>query len=115
MKTVLSTALLSLFLLVGCESFSTADLTRVSNNISILPKAADREGIYTIRDIRGSILVQYFPGQVSESEILRRLTNYCARSNAGSPQRGSSATIRSEATLPDGNVVSTRSFVVQCR
>ena len=114
MKTILSTALLSLFLLVGCESFSTADLTRVSNNISILPKAADREGIYTIRDIRGSILVQYFPGQVSESEIVRRLTNYCARSNA-TPRRGSSATIRSEATLPDGSVVSTRSFVVQCR
>ena len=114
MKSVLCAALVSVVTLVGCEATSLGDLSRVSNNISILPKAADREGIYTVRDIRGSILVQYFPGQVRESEILRRLTQYCARSG-GTPRRGSSATVRSEATLSNGSVVPTRSFVVQCR
>ena len=81
--------------------------------LPILPKAADREGIYILRDIRGSILVQYFPGQVRESQIMARLTTYCAR-KGGVPRR-SGDNIGSQAKLPDGRIVSTRSIVVQCR
>ncbi len=115
MKSVLTAAFLGIFALSACESGASNTITRVSQTLSILPKAADRVGIYSAREIRGSILVQYFPGQVRESEILQRLKPYCARKGGGTPRHSSNPTVRSEATLANGSVISTRTFVAQCK
>ncbi len=113
MKIVVAAALLGAFSLSGCETGFTEDISRVSQIMSVLPKAADRVGIYSLREIRGSILVQYFPHQVRDTEILGRLGRYCAR-KGGVPRHSSSPTVASQTTLSDGRVVATRTFVAQC-
>ncbi len=113
MKSVLTATFLGLFTLSACTTGATGELTRVSRMMSVLPKAADREGIYNLLEVGESLLVQYFPGQVSERTILSRLTNYCAR-KGGVPKKNGRPTINSEATLADGTTVPTRSFIVKC-
>ncbi len=113
MKSVLTATFLGLFTLSACTTGTINEFTRVSRMMPVLPKAADREGIYTMLEVRGSLLVQYFPGQVSERTILSRLTNFCAR-KGGIPQKNGRPTIRSEATMADGTTAPTRSFIVVC-
>ncbi|HIP22264.1 MAG TPA: hypothetical protein EYG79_01510 [Rhodobacteraceae bacterium] len=109
MKKAALALIASTMILSACASVEQTAANREVHMANLLPNPADREGIFLIFPVSNSILVKYFPGQVSEAQIMRRVAPICAN-----PVHSNEPTTASEATLADGTVVNTRSFVIKC-
>lgn len=109
MKKVTFTFLAAVMALSACASAEQAASNREAHMANLLPNPADRAGIFLIFPASNSLLVKYFPGQVSEAQILSRVGSFCSN-----PVRDGAPTTASEAILADGSVVATRSFVIDC-
>lgn len=109
MKKAIFVLLASVLVLSACASVEQAAANREAHMANLLPNAADRAGIFLIFPTGNSLLVKYFPNQVTEAQILSRVVSICAN-----PVRSDKPTTITQAALADGTVVATRSFVIDC-
>ncbi len=110
MKTIIVSALAAVLLLGACASPEHAAKNRSAHMAKLLPNPADRNGIFLIFPLKRSLLVTYFPSQVSEAQIMQRVQRFCPL-----PVHSSKPTKAKQVKMADGSSVPANNFVIDCR
>jgi hypothetical protein len=79
----------------------------------VFPNPADRKGLHLVFPVSSSLEIIYFPGQVSQSTVDRRASEYCAR--IGHPEtKIQRAPEASKSTLANGTQVASVTVWYDC-
>lgn len=115
MKVSLPLLGVALAALSACVPPEQAAVNRAGFMAKVFPNPADRQGIHLVFAVDRSFMVSYYPDQISEAEVLYRVSSLCARSGIGNQAvHGPKPTIRDIKDLGNGQKVIAHDFVAKC-
>ena len=108
-------AVIGALALSACVSPEQAAVNRADFMTKVFPDPVDRHGIHLVYPMKRSLLVSYYPSEISEWDVMHRLSGFCMRDGRGTQAvRDDKPMTKDVAQLGNGRTAEVYRFTARC-